>query len=63
MGNFDDAIRDFQISKNVEVSFNGKKQIEDELKVIQHQHKRSKTVNEHGKNKPDDFGKLDDRYI
>ncbi|TYK20651.1 SET and MYND domain-containing protein 4 isoform X1 [Cucumis melo var. makuwa] len=53
---FDDAIRDFQISKHVEVSFNGKKQIDDELKVIQHQHSRSNTVNEHSKNKLDDYG-------
>lgn len=55
---FDDAIRDFQISKHVEVSFNGKKQIDDELKVIQHQHSRSNTVNEHSKNKLDDYGML-----
>lgn len=56
MGNFDDAILDFQISKNVESSLNGKKQIEDELKVIQALHKRSNTENEHSKNKLDDFG-------
>ncbi|KAL4012005.1 hypothetical protein IC575_029074 [Cucumis melo] len=55
---FDDAIRDFQISKHVEVSFNGKKQIDDELKVIQHQHSRSNTVNEHSKNKLDDYDDL-----
>lgn len=60
MENFDDAIRDFQISKHVEVSFNGKKQIDDELKVIQHQHNRSNTVNEHSKNKLDDFGMRDE---
>lgn len=64
MGNFDDAILDFQISKNVESSLNGKKQIEDELKVIQALHKRSNTENEHSKNKLDDFGMLDDdRYM
>lgn len=55
---FDDAIRDFKISKHVEVSFNGKKLIDDELKVVQHQHSRSNTANEHSKNKLDDFGML-----
>ena len=57
MGNFHDAIRDFQMSKSVEVSFNGKKQVDDELKIIQRQHKRSNTVLEHSNNnKLDDFG-------
>ncbi|XP_038895096.1 SET and MYND domain-containing protein 4 isoform X3 [Benincasa hispida] len=60
MENFDDAICDFQISKHVEVSFNGKKQIDDELKVIQHHHNRSNPVNEHSKSKLDDFGMLDE---
>ncbi|XP_023520332.1 SET and MYND domain-containing protein 4 isoform X3 [Cucurbita pepo subsp. pepo] len=56
MGNFHDAIRDFQMSKSVEVSFNGKKQVDDELKIIQRQHKRSNTVLEHSNNnKLDDF--------
>lgn len=63
MGNFDDAVRDFHIAENVEMSFNGKKQIEDELKVIQDQHKRSNIVIEHSKNKLDKFGMLDDTYI
>ncbi|XP_022139922.1 SET and MYND domain-containing protein 4 [Momordica charantia] len=55
VGNFDDAVRDFHIAENVEMSFNGKKQIEDELKVIQDQHKRSNIVIEHSKNKLDKF--------
>lgn len=39
LGNFEDAIQDLNVSLKMEVSLSGKRQIEDELRIILDQHK------------------------
>ncbi|XP_019191551.1 PREDICTED: SET and MYND domain-containing protein 4 isoform X1 [Ipomoea nil] len=39
LGNFEDAIQDLKVSLKMEVSLSGKRQIEDELRIILDQHK------------------------
>lgn len=57
LGNYKDAIHDLDVAKNLELSLGGKKQIENELKIIVDQYEGTRSV-QHIENTVGNFSKI-----
>lgn len=64
MGNFKDAMNDFNVAKMVEFSLGGKRQIETELKMIGDRfERRIQRLSKHNDNNLGTFGKILDTFL
>lgn len=59
LGNYEDAVNDLNVAKNMELSLGGKRQIESEIKIIVDQNKdTSRTLVQQNESYLGNFGKI-----
>lgn len=59
LGNFEDAVHDLNIAKNLELSFGGQRQIESELRIITDMVERTESsLVQHKENELDLLGRM-----